>query len=261
VLGRYSRASPCRPCSLPSAPCCCSLGCAGCGRRSYAARGSSHCTTQHALYAEQCEALGGVAPRQRCDGRGRTGLAAAGLVGRFGGLLPHRLIVLLGAVLRRPVSIVSENILKFAVGVLLRAFGTFWVGEGAGIAWPGAELSLVGVRLDFLLAAGDRFCLDPTQDARPGRIGPMSGNRVMGTRWLSSVMRSGAICRRWRFRRRDPGLVAGGLADSAAPRSVELVAGAAALRWSCGYPDLRRSTCGAEARVLVPAVIDFAANL
>jgi hypothetical protein len=108
---------------------------------------------------------------------GRGSLLPASL----GALAAFCLIVLLGSVLRRPVSIIPENILKFAVGVLLCAFGTFWVGEGAGIAWPGAELSLVGLCLGFLLAAGDRFCLDPTQDARAGRIGPMSGNRVMGT--------------------------------------------------------------------------------
>ncbi|GAB0112670.1 hypothetical protein [Acidisoma sp. C75] len=63
------------------------------------------------------------------------------------------LVVLAGIALRRPVAMIPENILKFAVGVLLCAFGTFWVGEGAGIAWPGADLSLLWLILGFLLAA------------------------------------------------------------------------------------------------------------
>jgi uncharacterized membrane protein len=39
------------------------------------------------------------------------------------------------------------------VGVLLCAFGTFWVGEGAGISWPADDLSLVGLCLGFLAVA------------------------------------------------------------------------------------------------------------
>jgi uncharacterized membrane protein len=42
----------------------------------------------------------------------------------------------LGLALHRPLARVPENTLKFLVGVLLSAFGTFWVGEGAGLAWP-----------------------------------------------------------------------------------------------------------------------------
>ena len=42
----------------------------------------------------------------------------------------------LGFSLHRPLARIPENTLKFLVGVLLSAFGTFWVGEGAGLAWP-----------------------------------------------------------------------------------------------------------------------------
>jgi uncharacterized membrane protein len=40
---------------------------------------------------------------------------------------------------------VPENTLKFGVGVMLTSFGIFWSAEGAGIKWPGADVSLLGV--------------------------------------------------------------------------------------------------------------------
>jgi uncharacterized membrane protein len=46
---------------------------------------------------------------------------------------------------RRPLARVPENSLKFAVGVLLSAFGVFWLGEGLGYAWPGRDLALLGL--------------------------------------------------------------------------------------------------------------------
>lgn len=53
------------------------------------------------------------------------------------------LVLLVGMALRQPLSKVPENGLKFAVGVLLTAFGIFWTGEGLGLSWPGAEWALV----------------------------------------------------------------------------------------------------------------------
>ncbi len=50
-----------------------------------------------------------------------------------------------GLVLRRPLGRIPENKLKFTVGVLLSAFGTFWFGEGVGLAWPGADWSLLSL--------------------------------------------------------------------------------------------------------------------
>jgi uncharacterized membrane protein len=37
---------------------------------------------------------------------------------------------------------VPENTLKWAVGVMLCAFGTFWGAEGAGAHWPGGDAAL-----------------------------------------------------------------------------------------------------------------------
>lgn len=62
-------------------------------------------------------------------------------------------ILLIGAVVRRPLARVPENSLKFGVGVMLSAFGVFWTGEGLGIAWPGADLALIAFVGLFLLVA------------------------------------------------------------------------------------------------------------
>ena len=62
-----------------------------------------------------------------------------------GALAAVALVACIGAMVRRPLSRVPENTLKFAVGVMLTAFGIFWVGEGLGAAWPGADLALFGL--------------------------------------------------------------------------------------------------------------------
>src|SRR5882724_13718629 len=67
-------------------------------------------------------------------GRGLLGPASIGALAACG------LIAIAGLVLRRPLARVPENTLKFAVGVMLSAFGVFWTGEGLGVAWPGADL-------------------------------------------------------------------------------------------------------------------------
>ena len=85
------------------------------------------------------------------------GLLWPAALGALGALA---LVVALGLVLHRPVAMIPENLLKFAVGVLLCAFGTFWVGEGMGLEWPGADLALFGLVAGFLAAAlvGVRLC-------------------------------------------------------------------------------------------------------
>jgi uncharacterized membrane protein len=55
------------------------------------------------------------------------------------------IVVVVGAFARAPLARVPENSLKFAVGVMLTTFGTFWGAEGAGVEWPGDDASLPGV--------------------------------------------------------------------------------------------------------------------
>ncbi len=50
-----------------------------------------------------------------------------------------------GVVVARQLSEVPENAMKMGVGLMLVTFGTFWGGEGAGLRWPGADLSLLAL--------------------------------------------------------------------------------------------------------------------
>jgi len=83
------------------------------------------------------------------------GAAGGGLLlpASIGAIAALLLVVALGLVLHKPVSTIPENTLKFTVGLLLSSFGSFWIGEGAGIDWPGADWSLLGLLLAFLIAA------------------------------------------------------------------------------------------------------------
>jgi uncharacterized membrane protein len=48
-----------------------------------------------------------------------------------------------GVVVRAPLANVPENAMKFAVGIMLTSFGTFWGAEGAGVSWPGNDVALL----------------------------------------------------------------------------------------------------------------------
>ena len=108
-------------------------------------------------------------------GAGGPGLLLPASLGAFAALL---LVVLLGLVLHRPVAMIPENTLKFLVGVLLCAFGTFWVGEGMGYQWPGEDLALAALNAGYLATA---LALVPLCRARAsqaiGRAGETSGSR------------------------------------------------------------------------------------
>ncbi len=59
----------------------------------------------------------------------------------------------IGFVLHRPLARVPENTLKFAVGVMLSAFGVFWTGEGLGVPWPGEDLAIIAFAALFFSVA------------------------------------------------------------------------------------------------------------
>src|ERR1700737_4485293 len=68
-----------------------------------------------------------------------------------GALAACVLVAAAGFAVHRPLTRVPENTLKFAVGVMLSAFGVFWIGEGLGIPWPGADLAIVAFAGLFLV--------------------------------------------------------------------------------------------------------------
>jgi Ca2+/H+ antiporter, TMEM165/GDT1 family len=63
------------------------------------------------------------------------------------------LVIIIGLVVRKPLARVPENTLKFTVGILLSAFGVFWIGEGLRFPWLGEDLALVGLIAGFLAAS------------------------------------------------------------------------------------------------------------
>jgi Ca2+/H+ antiporter, TMEM165/GDT1 family len=71
-----------------------------------------------------------------------AGAAAAGV-----------LVIGAGALAHRPLARVPQNTIKFAVGLLLTTFGTFWAAEGLGVfaadgeslAWPGGDVALAAL--------------------------------------------------------------------------------------------------------------------
>jgi Ca2+/H+ antiporter, TMEM165/GDT1 family len=93
-------------------------------------------------------------------GAGHAGMLLPASLGAVAALL---VIIALGLVLHRPLARVPENTLKFIVGVLLSAFGTFWVGEGMGVPWPAADWSILALIAAYLAIA---LALVPTCRSR-----------------------------------------------------------------------------------------------
>ena len=80
-------------------------------------------------------------------GRGMLVPASIGAVAACG------LVAAAGFAMHRPLARVPENTLKFAVGILLSAFGVSWTGEGLGVPWPGEDLAILAFAALFLVVA------------------------------------------------------------------------------------------------------------
>jgi len=94
-------------------------------------------------------------------GAGGAGLLLPASLGAVAALL---VVAALGFALHRPLARVPENTLKFLVGAVLSAFGTFWVGEGMGIAWQGRDLAILWLAAAYM---GIALCLVPLCRAHP----------------------------------------------------------------------------------------------
>jgi uncharacterized membrane protein len=82
-------------------------------------------------------------------GAGRGLIPIAGL----GATAACALVAALGLVIHRPLARVPENALKFVVGIMLTAFGLFWIGEGLGANWPGDDWAILALALLVALFA------------------------------------------------------------------------------------------------------------
>jgi uncharacterized membrane protein len=107
----------------------------------------------------------------------RLGLAAAAAAAAV------VIVTVIGALVARQLSEVPENTIKTAVGIMLTSFGLFWVGEGAGVHWPGSDLAipvLIGVfaGVTALSVAGLRLFLPPD----PGGEGTAAGGGKLASR-------------------------------------------------------------------------------
>jgi Ca2+/H+ antiporter, TMEM165/GDT1 family len=130
---------------------------------------------EDALYAQQQQALGASASAAR--GRWDTfaaltsfkavllegveviviviGIGAAGnmlVPATLGAIGACVAVAVAAALLNRPLSRVPENALKFAVGIMVSAFGMFWFGEGIGVHWPYGDATILAL-MAVLLAA------------------------------------------------------------------------------------------------------------
>jgi uncharacterized membrane protein len=73
--------------------------------------------------------------------------AACGAVAAF------LIIAVIAIAVRRPLANVPENAMKFAVGVMVVSFGTFWLGEGIGIGWTFGNAMLPVLAVCYAAAA------------------------------------------------------------------------------------------------------------
>jgi uncharacterized membrane protein len=121
---------------------------------------------EDAIYQAEIDALRDAGTRRAHDWYAFTvafkgvfleGLEVAFIIVTFGGAQKNVGLAAIGAavalvvvsiagvIAHAPLSRVPENSLKFGVGIMLSSFGIFWSAEGAGVSWPGADASLLGV--------------------------------------------------------------------------------------------------------------------
>jgi uncharacterized membrane protein len=80
-------------------------------------------------------------------------------------------VAALGLAIHRPLARVPENTLKFTVGVLLSAFGTFWVGEGVAVRWPLGDLAILYLIALWLVLAAEMVAVTRARSTHPAVVG------------------------------------------------------------------------------------------
>ncbi|WP_199786575.1 hypothetical protein [Streptomyces sp. HGB0020] len=80
-------------------------------------------------------------------------------VASLGAVMAVAVVLVLAIVVRKPLAMIDENLLKYGVGLLLASFGTYWAIEGVGVfragqaplEWPGGDLAILALLTVWLL--------------------------------------------------------------------------------------------------------------
>lgn len=101
------------------------------------------------------------------------------LAATVGAIVAGIAVIVVGALIRGPLTRIPENTLKFIVGIMLTSFGTFWGGEGLGIEWSGDDLFLLSLVAIYLVVS---FALTAWLRSLPRRAPAKSlaGNIMVG---------------------------------------------------------------------------------
>jgi uncharacterized membrane protein len=105
------------------------------------------------------------------------------LAATIGAVAAIIVVVITGIAVRTPLTKVPENWMKFAVGVMLTSFGTFWGAEGAGVSWPGNDAALL-VLVPVVALAGAACIAWLRSRSAAGRgasPAPAASEKVMGS--------------------------------------------------------------------------------
>lgn len=73
------------------------------------------------------------------------------VVASLTGLAAVVVVVLAGVFLKKPLTRVPENAMKFVVGLVISTFGVFWVTQGTGVYWTLSDLALIPILLTFAI--------------------------------------------------------------------------------------------------------------
>ena len=133
------------------------VGRRGLGRALPEARGFDWAAAAVSFKATLLEGLEVVFIVLALGAKGSDALVAAAAIGAG---VAAAVVIVAGFAVRKPLSRVPENTLKFFVGGMLCSFGMFWAGEGLGVEWPGGDAALpvlLGVDLRPRLGDGRRL--------------------------------------------------------------------------------------------------------
>jgi uncharacterized membrane protein len=96
------------------------------------------------------------------------------------------LVGIVGVAVHQPLSKVPENWLKFAVGLLLTTFGTFWGTQGVvgiatkvageGVEWPGSDAGLLYLLAFYVIVSFAFVALLRRQRSRAGALQPATAH-------------------------------------------------------------------------------------